>query len=66
MLTKKKFTIILSFLTILLISLIVMNEYSIYKASELCKDVGGTPDLAKDFLAVNWSFSCDRPSVGVK
>ena len=63
--TKKIFIIISSCLTVLMVSLIIMNEYNMYQVTELCKEIGGTPDVDKDFFKENWSVNCDRTDVGI-
>lgn len=62
---KKSFVIITTFLTVLMISLVIMNEYSMHQVTVLCNEVGGTPEIDKNFLLGHWSVNCDRPSVGV-
>jgi len=42
-----------------------MNEQSINQVSELCIDLGGTPDVDKNILTGNWSVNCHRPPISV-
>ncbi|SER99775.1 hypothetical protein [Salipaludibacillus aurantiacus] len=58
---RKWFTIITLTLVTLIVTLVFMNEYSIYQATELCREVGGLPGVDRDFLPINWSFTCIRP-----
>lgn len=36
------------------------NHQAIESAVEGCEKVGGEVNLEKDFLAINWSFSCEQ------
>ncbi|WP_161805282.1 hypothetical protein [Sporosarcina globispora] len=54
---KYLFTIILA-----LIILSIINQRSIQKAVELYEEEKGTPQVEKDFLAINWSVSCESES----
>ncbi|QTM98969.1 hypothetical protein ERJ70_06425 [Sediminibacillus dalangtanensis] len=61
---KRKMVFLLTGLTIflavfLLISTSVMNHLQINNAADQCVEIGGSPNVEKDFFAFNWSFSCD-------
>ncbi|PYZ92262.1 hypothetical protein CR194_15605 [Salipaludibacillus keqinensis] len=64
-LTGKRFIIISLCLLVLVVSLVIMNEYSIHQAQQLCREVGGHPHVNKDIFAINWSFTCNQPNMSV-
>ncbi|CAM3950307.1 hypothetical protein ALCH109712_13595 [Alkalicoccus chagannorensis] len=51
---------VVALLTMLVVvtALIGLNESSIQQAQELCLQNGGMPQVSRDILTVNWSFSC--------
>ncbi|WP_077214835.1 hypothetical protein [Bacillus dakarensis] len=53
---------VLSFLTVLF--LVGMQSYFHYKeidfATDECYEIDGVPKVEKDFLALNYSFSCEK------
>ncbi|WP_280770337.1 hypothetical protein [Salipaludibacillus daqingensis] len=63
--TKKAFLIISTSLSILMIVLVVMNEYSMHQVTELCEEVGGTAYVDKNFFSGSWSVSCDGIDDGI-
>lgn len=62
--TKQKVLATVSVAIILAVAVIIGAEtYSNHKiisyASDQCYDRGGSPEVEKDFLGMNYSFSCE-------
>lgn len=64
MIGRRKIFVVIGTLCFVVVFLIGMQSYfhnkEIRFASERCHEVGGTPAIESDFLALSYSFSCEE------